>query len=56
MKYLVLVLFSLSAQAADLPQTKITDKKAGYDQAAYDACVDSSEDLDCEKIIDQKQN
>jgi len=56
MKYLVLVLFSLSAQAAELPQTKLSDEQAGYNQAAYDACVDSSEDLDCEKIIDQKQN
>ena len=30
--------------------TVISDADAGYNQAAYDECVDSSEDLDCDDI------
>jgi hypothetical protein len=26
----------------------LTDFEAGYDQAAYDACVDSAEEVSCE--------
>lgn len=34
--------------ASPAPATVLTDLEAGYDQAAYDACVDSSEEVDCE--------
>jgi len=41
------VVKAVSSQV-NVSSTVITDAEAGYDQAAYDACVDSAEDQDCE--------
>lgn len=43
------LILALSIQAAPVqPSYVITDIDAGYNQAAYDACVDSSDEVDCE--------
>lgn len=35
----------------NLPITPvITDREAGYDQAAYDECLDSMEEQDCDDL------
>lgn len=55
---MVLVVLFIASAFHDLSQTPrldestsssvISDADAGYDQAAYDACMDSATDSDCE--------
>lgn len=41
---LLLTLLTACSEPAPLPpETAITDAEAGYDQAAYDACIDDAE-------------
>lgn len=42
---LILALTLTSIARAETPKTILTDSEAGYDQAAYDACMDSAEDV-----------
>lgn len=52
MLVLILLALSGSAQASDSSYT-LTDAQAGYDQAKYDACVDSdAEDSVCDAIVE----
>lgn len=47
MRYLFIIL--VLAHASDAPAYRsLTDSEAGYDQAAYDECVDSVVDRTCE--------
>jgi hypothetical protein len=48
MKHLILVILLIGC--ASTHQCVLSDADAGYNQAAYDACTDSAEDLDCNDI------
>lgn len=56
MKNITLVLITLASISSSFAKSDssfpITDKQAGYDQAKYDECADSAEDLDCSEIVE----
>lgn len=48
---IILIFITPGVNPIPLPLTPIlSDREAGYDQSAYDECVDQAEELDCDII------